>query len=36
MARAVWLRGDVGRFAQSELDSLPGAFELLPEEPSAA
>lgn len=35
-ARLVWIRGEVGRFAQSELDSLPGAFELLPEEPSAA
>jgi hypothetical protein len=35
-ARIVWLRGEVGRFSQSEIDSLPGAFELLPEEPSAA
>ena len=34
--RLVWLRGDVGRFAQSEIDSLPGAFETLPEETSAA
>lgn len=36
--RLVWLRGEVGRFAQGELDSLPGAFELVPEpeEPSAA
>lgn len=29
--RRVWLRGEVGRFAQSEIDSLPGAFELIPE-----
>lgn len=35
-SRLVWLRGEVGRFSQSEIDSLPGAFELLPEEPSAA
>lgn len=34
--RLVWFRGEVGRFAQSEIDSLPGTFELLPEEPSAA
>ncbi len=33
--RLVWLRGDVGRFAQSEIDSLPGAFELLPETSAA-
>lgn len=35
-ARIVWLQGDVGRFSQSEIDSVPGAFELLPEEPGAA
>jgi hypothetical protein len=34
-SRLVWLRGDVGRFAQSEIDSLPGAFELLPETSAA-
>lgn len=33
--RLVWLRGDVGRFAQSEIDSLPGAFELIPETSAA-